>query len=124
MSRDSAGVVEVDLLTLLGEGGGRKPAWKLETQDLDMNLVALAAHEGLPEHVNAEVDVLLVGVEGVGVVEVGGERHELRQGRAVVLPKGTRRAIRGEAEGCAYLSCHRRRAGLWPEGARRPGAGA
>jgi quercetin dioxygenase-like cupin family protein len=61
-----------------------------------------------------EVHVLLVGIAGNGLVEVDGMAHPLRSGQAIIIPKGVRRAIRGTGGRFAYLTCHRRRAGLWP----------
>jgi hypothetical protein len=66
------------------------------------------------EHVNSEVDVVLVGIAGDGLVEVDGMAHLLRSGQAVIIPKGVRRAIRSTSGRFAYLTCHRRRTGLWP----------
>jgi quercetin dioxygenase-like cupin family protein len=66
------------------------------------------------EHLNDELDVLLVGIAGAGVVTIDGQPHPLAAGQAVMVPKGARRSIRAYAERFAYLTCHRRRAGLWP----------
>jgi len=79
------------------------------------------ADDGVVAHVNDEVDVLLVGVTGAGVVAVDGTDHPVGAGQALVIPKGARGAIRAVGGRFAYLSCHRRRAGLWPAGVPRPG---
>lgn len=105
---------EVADLAALAQGGERRPAWKHDTEDLNLNLVVLGAGSEMAEHLNTEVDVLLVGVDGEGVVEVEGEEHAMRTGWAIVIPKGIRRSIRSTGERFAYLTCHRRRAGLWP----------
>lgn len=102
-----------DLIALPQDGHGR-PAWKHETGDLNLNLIVLDAGSAMSEHRNAEVDVLLIGVTGEGVVVVEGQEHELAPSRVVVIPKGTTRSIRCDSGRCAYPSCHRRRAGLWP----------
>jgi mannose-6-phosphate isomerase-like protein (cupin superfamily) len=104
----------VDLATIALSATGRGPAWSQRSDDLDMNLLVFGMGEGVDEHVNDELDVLLVGVAGAGVVTIDGTPHPLAAGQAVVVPKGTRRGIRGYAERFAYLTCHRRRAGLWP----------
>ncbi len=83
---------------------------------MNANLLVFAAGEGVAEHVNAEVDVLLVGIAGEGVVDVGGTGRLLRAGQALVVPKGARRGTRGVSVRFAYLTCHRRRPGLWPAG--------
>ena len=89
--------------------------------DLNVNLVRLAPDEYLDAHVNAEVDVLLVGVAGAGAVELADGDQPLAPGVALYLPKGARRAIRAGSQGLAYLTCHRRRGGLMPTvTARRP----
>ena len=82
--------------------------------DLNVNLLVWGADEGVVEHVNGEVDVLLVGIAGDGLAEVDGMAHPLRAGQALIIPKGVRRAIRSTGGRFAYLTCHRRPAGLWP----------
>jgi hypothetical protein len=82
-------------LAALAAAGGRGPLWTHQSADLNVNLIALEAPRELAASVNAEVDVLLVGIAGAGTVEVAG---------------------------CfIYLTCHRRRGGLWPSGVPRPG---
>jgi mannose-6-phosphate isomerase-like protein (cupin superfamily) len=99
----------VDLLSLVRESPPAKPVWALLTQDLALNLVTLAPGEAIEWHVNAEVDVLLVGIEGEGTVRV--DRHDLALGPgiALVVPKGARRAIAAGDGPFSYLSCHRAR---------------
>jgi quercetin dioxygenase-like cupin family protein len=120
----AAGRDPVDLAGLVRSTGARGPIWTYQGEDLNVNLLVFAAGGGMAEHVNAEVDVLLVGVAGEGAVEIDGRRHALRAGQALVVPKGARRAIRALGDRFAYLTCHRRRAGLWPAVmGRRPGNG-
>lgn len=113
-----AGVV-VDLLALARSSADEGPIWSHAGDDLNANLVRLTAGEGVGGHVNGEVDVLLVGVLGAGIIEVDGRWHDLGAGQALVIPKGTCRAITAGDEGFAYLSCHRRRPALWPENVAR-----
>jgi quercetin dioxygenase-like cupin family protein len=96
------------------EAVARGPVWTHESADLDVNLLVFPAGEGVAAHVNAEVDVLLVGVAGEGVVEIDGEASPLRAGQAIVIPKGARRSTVSVSESFAYLTCHRRRGALWP----------
>lgn len=117
-----AGVV--DLAGLAGAPGASGPVWTQQTTDLNANLLVLASGNVIPAHVNDEVDVLLVGVAGCGVVEIEEVEHSVGPGQLLIIPKGARRAIRGAADRFAYLTCHRRRAGLWPRNVRRPGGGA
>jgi len=113
-------VAVVDLLALAQGSEERGPLWTRQSADLNVNLMALDAGQQLGESVNAEVDVLLVGVAGAGAVRVDGQSLEIAAGRAVVIPKGARRAIAAGGERFAYLTCHRRRAGLWPTNVPRP----
>ena len=110
-----------DLAALARDGTAPGVLWAHAGADLNANLVLLTPGAGVPAHVNDEVDVLLVGVAGAGAVEVDGRRHDLGEGRALVIPRGARRAIAATAARFAYLSCHRRRGGLWPAGLPGPG---
>jgi len=109
-------VVTVVDLALLALGEERMPVWACETEDLNVNLLVLAAGGGIEEHRNADVDVLVVGVQGAGSLSIEGEEHTLRAGQAIVIPKGTRRSFRATGDRFAYLTCHRRRGRLWPAG--------
>ena len=104
----------VDLATLARSATAQGAIWTRENQDLDSNLLVFAAGEGVAEHVNAEGDVLLVGIAGVGAVTIDGISQDLGAGQAVVIPKGARRGIHCRSDRFVYLSCHRRRGGLWP----------
>jgi quercetin dioxygenase-like cupin family protein len=111
----------IDLASRAQASGARGPVWAHGSTDLNVTLLVLTAGESLARHVNNEVDVLLVGIGGSGSVEVDGITHMLGAGQALLLPKGTTRAIRSAGGRFAYLSCHRRRGGLWPAGVPRPG---
>jgi quercetin dioxygenase-like cupin family protein len=104
----------IDLHTLVANVQGQGPLWSYAGDDLNVNLVAWPAGAGVSEHVNREVEVLLVGVEGNGVVTVSGEERTLHPGEILVIPRGTPRAIVSQSPRFAYLSVHRRRAGMWP----------
>ena len=87
--------------------------WTLEgSGDLNANLVRFEAGRGVGEHVNDEVDVLIVGVSGSGLVSVDGEEHLLSNGVIVFVPRGARRYTLAVSEDFAYLSVHRRRGPL------------
>jgi quercetin dioxygenase-like cupin family protein len=104
----------VDLAAVARRAAEPGAAWTHQSDDLNVNLLVFATDQGVEEHINAEVDVLLVGIAGEGVVTVDGARRILRPGRAMVIAEGARRATRGLRAPFAYLTCHRRRAGLWP----------
>lgn len=110
----------VDLEVLMRPGTARPVAWAHQSTDLNVNLLVLAGGEGVGEHVNDEVDVLLVVLAGDGTISVEGVAHPVRAGHALVIPKGTRRALSAGQHHLTYLTCHRRRAGLWPRGVPRP----
>jgi quercetin dioxygenase-like cupin family protein len=104
----------VDLVALARTTAALGPVWTHQSDDLNMNLLVFARGEGVAEHVNDAVDVLLVGVAGDGEIEIDGRPQAIRPGVAAVIPKGARRAIRATGERFAYLTCHRRRAPLLP----------
>ena len=111
----------VDLTELAKTAPGRGPIWTQQTDDLNVNLLRFSRGEGVAEHVNSEVDVLLMGVYGSGVVTINGNGNSLAAGQALIIPKGTVRSIIATDEFFSYLTCHRRRAGLMPTvGGRSP----
>jgi mannose-6-phosphate isomerase-like protein (cupin superfamily) len=99
---------------LRADAGSDGPAWSLTSMDLNVNLVRFDGGRGVPEHVNAEVDVLILAIEGAGQVVIDGGVYELRASQACLIPKGALRSIRSAGGPFAYLTCHRRRGGLWP----------
>jgi quercetin dioxygenase-like cupin family protein len=111
---DVAERATVDLAALTRAASTPGATWTHESEDLDVNLLVFASDEGVAEHVNAEVDVLLVGITGAGAVTIDGTRQILSAGHAIVIPKGANRGIQGMSDRFAYLSCHRRRGGLRP----------
>jgi quercetin dioxygenase-like cupin family protein len=101
----------VTIVELLG-GPGRGPVWGDATDDLNLTLLAWSEGEGVAEHVNSELDVVVVVVDGAGEIVLDGIRHEIHAGQAVVIPRGTRRGLTAGPGGIRYLSVHRRRGGL------------
>ena len=103
-----------DLHELAAAAGGREGSiWTLdESGDLNANLVRFDKGDGVGEHVNEEVDVLLVGVAGSGFVRVSGEEHTLCAGTLVFVPKGAGRSTVALSDCFAYLTIHRRRGPL------------
>ncbi len=104
----------VDLTGRADEATRSGPAWTGVSDDLNVNLLVFQPGEGVAEHVNAEVDVLVIGIRGTGTLTLDGVDHPMRAGTALLIPKGARRGTRAGEEAFAYLTCHRRRAGLWP----------
>ena len=111
----------VDLYEELATGEGAGVVWSLEQgDDINVNLVRFPAGRGVSEHVNEELDVLVVGVSGSGLVEVDGYEHYVRAGTVAFVPKGTRRSTRSESGDFAYLTVHRRRGPLQIGGSPTP----
>jgi quercetin dioxygenase-like cupin family protein len=114
MSRrpDPAPLVTVNLagIDVSGADGG---VWSLPHDgDLDANLVKLAPGGQIPEHRNAEVDVVVVVVSGSGHLLVDGASVVLRPHHLARIPKGARRSVAAGPAGVVYLTVHRARAGL------------
>jgi quercetin dioxygenase-like cupin family protein len=100
--------VTVDLTRVDTDGSGA--IWSLpHGGDLDANLVHLRPHEEVGDHVNDQVDVLVVVWDGSGELTVDGRGIPIRRGTTVLIPRGSRRAVRAGADGATYLTVHRRR---------------
>jgi mannose-6-phosphate isomerase-like protein (cupin superfamily) len=112
--QDAGEGAAVDLAAVAREASGPGVAWSRQSDDLNVNLLVFPSGDGVEPHVNGEVDVLIVVIAGEGSIAVDGVHRPLRAGQALLVPKGAQRAIRGVSERFAYLSCHRRRGGLWP----------
>ncbi len=105
-----AGGYKADLRGIAGRDSGPGVIWTLEeSEDLNANLVRFPAGEGVGTHVNDEVDVVILGVSGTGVLRVEGEEHALAEGTLVVVPRGASRSTRSASDDFAYLTVHRRR---------------
>ena len=104
----------VNLGEIAGSATGREGAvWTLEgSGDLNANLVRFETGGGVGEHLNDEVDVVIVGISGSGSVRVDGGEHPLSNGVMVFVPRGVRRYTRAVSDEFAYLSVHRRRGPL------------
>ena len=85
----------VDLKETSSGSRGPGTVWtEREGRDLNANLVRFPKGQGVGEHVNGEVDALLIGVSGSGTVSVDGREHALGDGVLVLVPRGARRATR------------------------------
>lgn len=88
--------------------------WKLEphTRGLDCNIIAIAPGEEISRHEGPDLDVVIVVLDGSGVLETEAESIDLVNGSMVWLPKlSVRRFIAGE-KGLRYFSVHTRKRGL------------
>jgi mannose-6-phosphate isomerase-like protein (cupin superfamily) len=100
--------IVIDLLGRSGIG----PLWGMASADLNATLLVWPPGHEIAEHVNPQLDVLVVVLGGQGVVIVDGEAHDLPAGSAILVPRGARRRIEAGAGGLRYLSVHRRRGPL------------
>jgi mannose-6-phosphate isomerase-like protein (cupin superfamily) len=100
------------LLSLLATQSG--PHWGMETEDLNATLLVWRQGEGIALHVNAEVDVLIVVLEGEAEVTVAEEVYRLGAGQTVAVRKGLARSLTAVSDRCAHLNVHARRRKLMP----------
>lgn len=108
---ESDRVTQVDVTQLDGEGGGA--IWSLPHDgDLDANVIRLGGHQEIGDHVNDEVDVFIVVWEGAGGIAIDDRPLPVQPGVAMLVPKGTSRTIRADADGMTYLTVHCRRGPL------------
>ena len=104
----------IDIGAALRNAANDGPIWSVNSEQLNANLLRLPAGDGVAEHVNAEVDVVIVVFEGAGELTVDGASYPLQPGRVLLVPRGARRGMRCTAGPLVYLTCHRRRPGLMP----------
>ena len=112
----------IDLAALATEAHTNETAgavWSLVSADLNLNLLHFAEGDGVAAHINNEVDVIGLVIAGEGIIDFDGRQERLQPGHLFYVPKGARRAIQSRSPDFAYLSCHRRRAGLMPTRASR-----
>jgi uncharacterized protein (DUF2249 family) len=88
--------------------------WKLEMRerDLDSNIIALDAGSRIDGHRGPDLDVLLVVLDGGGILTRETGDVELRAGAIVWLPRGSQRQFDAGPEGLRYMTVHRRRQAL------------
>ncbi len=98
-----------DVVDLLARAaGGVGPGWGAETEDLNCTLLRWKAGHQIAPHVNQEVDVIMVVLEGSGVVSVDGVERQISRGWVAVIPKGAERSVTCSTE-MVYLNIHKRR---------------
>lgn len=106
----AAVVVDVGATDTRGRSG---VVWSLpHGGDLDANLVRLDPGATIGSHVNDEVDVMISVIAGRGELVIDDKTVELHGDVLALIPKGSRREVRADADGLTYLSIHRRRGPL------------
>lgn len=101
-------VADLDKVALTGATG---VVWALDSPQMNLNLVTMQPGDEISEHVNDEVDVLLVAESGSGEVSIDGQVSSFGAASIALIPRGSRRSIRSES-GLAYFSIHQHRSGL------------
>jgi quercetin dioxygenase-like cupin family protein len=91
---------------------GNGVVWALTgARQLEANLVVLTPDGAIGQHPNNEVDVLIVVLDGDGVLSLDGIDKPLRAHTLALVPCGVTRAIAAGPSGMRYLSIHRLRTG-------------
>lgn len=106
----------IDLLS----GSGVGPLWGMASTDLNATLLVWPPHHEVAEHLNADIDVLVIVLDGHGTAIVDGQSHALTAGSAILVARGTSRRIQAGNIGLRYLSVHRRRGLLQIQGTPAP----
>lgn len=117
MTQETAGpdsICSVDLSALLHRANRSGLIWSGGSADLNINLLSLSGDREIPAHINNQVDVMIVCVEGAGVVTIDETPHTLTTGQIIIVPKSSARSIAATSASFSYLTCHLRRGGLWP----------
>ena len=106
MREDSVNLGEIATSAAAGAG----VVWALRrSSELNANLVCFGVGGGVGEHVNAEVDVILVDVSGSSRWKVKSIPYRRPM---TFVPRGARRSISAASGDFACLSVHRRRGPL------------
>lgn len=91
----------------------------MQSDELNATLLAWPAGAGVAEHVNTELETVIVVLDGSARVRIDGAEHELSAQQLLVLPRGSARSLTAGQAGVRYLSVHRRRGPLLPTAAAR-----
>lgn len=94
---------------------GRGPQWGMETEQLNATILSWEKGRGLEAHINHELDVVLIILEGEGEARIEDETIALRAGMVLPIDKGLTRAVTATGERLTYASIHRRRPGMMPQ---------
>lgn len=104
----------IDIAVALRQASYDGPIWSVNSAQLNVNLLRLSTGAGITEHVNSELDVVLIVFEGRGELTIDDQQMLLHAGQAVVIPRGATRSLRCITGPLVYLTCHQRRSGLMP----------
>ena len=93
---------------------GPGPQWGMQSNELNATLLDWPPGGGVAAHINNELDVLIVVLQGSASVSLAGDEHQLASGELLLVPRGSTRSITAGRDGVRYLSIHRRRDPLAP----------
>lgn len=110
----SESTAQADLKFLAGVSRASGPQWGMESEDLNATLLTWSQGQGIAEHINEEVDVLIVMVEGEVEVRIDGTVTRLIQGQMMAIPKGGSRSVKALTPRAAHLNVHKRRRKMMP----------
>lgn len=99
----------VDTLALTTSIAHDGALWSTATEQLNVNVLRFRHAEGVPLHLNNEVDVVVVVLSGAGTLTIDDQQHVMQPGRLYVIPRGVQRSIICTAEELVYITCHQRR---------------
>jgi quercetin dioxygenase-like cupin family protein len=95
-----------DLAAIAGSGG---VVWSASPGGVHTNLVVLDPGGEIGTHRNDAVDVLVIVLDGAGVLTIDGSDAALTPIAAVLVPRGATRSVRAGADGVRYLTVHAER---------------
>ena len=104
---------------LTAKPGGIGPLWSMQSDELNATLLEWPAGGGVAEHVNDELEVIVLVLAGSAAISLDGVAHVVLAGGLLLVPRGCARAVTAGGDGVRYLSIHRRRPPLMPQ--PRPG---
>jgi quercetin dioxygenase-like cupin family protein len=99
---------------LAGAPSGVGPLWGMQSEELNATLLEWPSGGGVAEHVNDELEVIVLVLAGSACVSLDGTAHALSAGSLLLVPRGCARSVSAGADGVRYLSVHRRRGPLLP----------
>ncbi|MDX6560760.1 MAG: hypothetical protein QOD65_574 [Gaiellales bacterium] len=99
---------------LAGAPAGVGPLWGMQSDELNATLLEWPPGGGVAEHVNDELEVVIVVLAGSARVILDGCEHRMSAGGLLLIPRGCTRAVSAGRDGVRYLSVHRRRGPLLP----------
>ena len=99
---------------LTGAPAGVGPLWGMQSEELNATLLDWPPGGGVAEHVNDELEVIMLVLAGSAAVNLDGVEHHVAAGGLLLLPRGCARSVSAGRDGVRYLSVHRRRGPLLP----------